>query len=239
LNDRIAPPDVSRSSAGPLITSEMLAYIAHELRTPLTAIAAHAHLGMRDPESMAQGLPAIIAETRRMQLLIDNMVLMGRSEASTVAEIEPVLLPPVLAATVALHQTRGARCPVRLDLPEGLPPVLADATYIEHILGNLLTNADKYSPEGAPVEVTAHQADPYVQICILDRGLGLGDEDPERLFEPFYRAPATAAHALGLGLGLSVTRRLAEAQGGRAWLRARDGGGTEAGFSLPIAKPLE
>ena len=110
-----------------------------------------------------------------------------------------------------------------------------DETYITLLLENLLSNAAKYSPPGAPIEVDISAAGDEVVVEVLDRGLGLDEVDSERLFEPFFRAEPARSAANGLGIGLALCQRIVAALGGRVWARARDGGGAAVGFALPIA----
>jgi signal transduction histidine kinase len=115
--------------------------------------------------------------------------------------------------------------------------VEADRSYLEMLLENLLSNADKYSPQSETVEVLVRSNDlaRTAEVLIRDRGIGLPEGDDADIFAPFYRAPAARNRAAGVGIGLSVCRRLVEAQGGRMWAVRRDGGGSELGFSLPLA----
>ena len=102
------------------------------------------------------------------------------------------------------------------------------------MLRNLLSNSDKYSPREAPIEVVGSAVEGEVVIRVLDQGSGLSPEDAERVFDPFYRAEATAKKARGLGIGLTACKRLVDAQSGRIWVQARTGGGLEVGFALPV-----
>jgi two-component system sensor histidine kinase KdpD len=116
---------------------------------------------------------------------------------------------------------------------------LAEPTYIRQVLHNLITNADKYSPSGLPIDVEAHADDDDVRVCVLDRGPGVPPDEIDQIFGSFYRSERTARTATGKGLGLTVCKRLVEAMGGVVWARPRDGGGLEVGFSLPLSKEPE
>ena len=105
---------------------------------------------------------------------------------------------------------------------------------LEQVVQNLLSNAAKYSPAGSEVRVVVDQADGELSVRVLDEGMGIADEAPERLFELFYRSPHAARQASGAGIGLFVCRQLIESMGGRIWAKRRDTGGSEFGFSLPI-----
>jgi two-component system sensor histidine kinase KdpD len=100
------------------------------------------------------------------------------------------------------------------------------------VLLNYMNNAMRYSPPGEPVDISVQLAGDDVQVRVLDRGVGLADEDIEALFEPFYRSDRIPAEARGIGIGLSVSKRLIDAVGGSVWARYREGGGAEFGFAL-------
>src|SRR5262249_35222124 len=101
------------------------------------------------------------------------------------------------------------------------------------VLANLVENAAKYSPAASPIEVEARREGAELAIVVRDRGPGIPDEDAERVFEPFYRAGGVAPDVGGAGLGLSIARRLAEAQGGTLTYQPRAGGG--AVFTLRLS----
>jgi K+-sensing histidine kinase KdpD len=102
------------------------------------------------------------------------------------------------------------------------------------LIGNLLSNADKYSPRTETIEVVLSADRDEAQVSVLDRGIGLDEADAERIFSPFYRSSPAKRHASGMGIGLAVCKRIVEAQGGRTWARPRADGGAEVGFALPL-----
>jgi signal transduction histidine kinase len=100
---------------------------------------------------------------------------------------------------------------------------------------NLLSNADKYSPAHSDIEVVLSVDDVEACVSVLDRGIGIGEADADKLFTPFYRTDAAKSHANGIGIGLAVCKRVIDSQGGRIWARPRKGGGSEVAFALPLA----
>jgi two-component system sensor histidine kinase KdpD len=106
------------------------------------------------------------------------------------------------------------------------------------VLRNLLSNAEKYSPAELPIAVRVRAVASEVEVTVADRGPGLSEEEATLVFEPFVRLSRTAAHASGSGIGLTVCKRLIEAQGGRIEARPRDGGGCQFSFAIPVAAEL-
>jgi signal transduction histidine kinase len=106
---------------------------------------------------------------------------------------------------------------------------------MRHVLANLIENAEKYSPLQEAIEVELRREGDEVTVRVLDRGAGLTEDEVEHVFEAFYRSPRLARGSSGMGIGLSVCKRLVEEQDGRIWALPRPGGGSEFGFSLPVA----
>jgi len=213
---------------------EFLGLVSHELRTPLTIIVGNARalgrITQLSPEEQANSIADIQGEAERLQRLIENMLTLSRVESQTVVLPEPVLLQRAIPGIVAAHA--GGRS-IRINVSQDLAPVSAEPLYVEQVMQNLLSNALKYTPPDSEIEVRARDAGAMVSVSVLDRGAGILPEEIDRIFEPFFRSRRTSAQASGVGLGLSVCKRLVEAQGGHMWARPRDGGGTEIGFALP------
>jgi two-component system sensor histidine kinase KdpD len=127
---------------------------------------------------------------------------------------------------------------VRVDLHPGEPLLLGRMDFVQslRVLVNLLENAHKYSPPGTPIDLAVTAEDDRLAFRVADRGPGVPEDERERIFQPFFRRPGVAPDAGGAGLGLSISRRLAEAQGGALAVEARPGGGSVFAFSLPAAE---
>ncbi len=213
--------------------------ISHELRTPITTIYGlskilrHRHDTM-STEARADAIADIEAEADRLHRLTEDLLVLSRAEGGQVELIpEPILLSHIITAAVAAEQDRWPTRHFVVDVPVGLPPVAGEKTYAEQVVRNLLTNAAKYGPPGSTVTVRARADASEVTVTVLDEGLGVGD-DPEQLFELFYRSPEASRSAAGAGIGLFVCRQLVGAMGGRIWAREREPVGSAFAFTLPI-----
>lgn len=231
--------DLTKANA---IKDELLGLVSHELRTPLTTILGMTEVLRRRLASdvLASGaLEDIAAETDRLTRLIENMLVLARVEDHQKGDqrvsVEPVLLQRVLPRQASEARRRHPSREIVLDMAPDMPPVLALPTYVDQIIYNLITNATKYSRPGTPIEVVAQQVGNSVEIVVRDRGEPMDPAELEQFFEPFFRS-SRARYVSGAGLGLTVCRRLVEAQSGRIWAKGRHGGGLEIGFSLPVAE---
>jgi two-component system sensor histidine kinase KdpD len=130
---------------------------------------------------------------------------------------------------------------LRVSITGDEPLLLArfDLVHSLRILANLVENAAKYAPPSTPIEITAMRANGAIAIRVSDRGPGIPERELERVFEPFHRAHDATPDVSGAGLGLSIARRLADAQGGRLVYAPRPGGGSEFTLHLPAAEMTE
>lgn len=226
------------------VKDEFVGLVSHELRSPLTTIYGNVrlvnHAGDRmDDSDRAVALEDIERETERLQRIIENLLLLARAESGLTVDAEPLVVTQVVHEVVERHlQRHQAR---RFKIAEhGDPrPVVFPKASLEQVIENLVTNAEKYSPASEPIVIEFERDDREVRVRVLDRGVGIGDEKIARLFDAFYRAPDATGYAPGLGIGLTVCKRLVDAQGGRMWARRRDGGGSEFGFALPVSSANE
>jgi signal transduction histidine kinase len=214
-----------------------LGILSHELRTPITTIYAGSKVLAREEplhSTARHELAAdISAEAERLFRLVEDLLVMTRVERGVLhLANEPVLLQRVLAGAIRLEAARWPTTRIQMTGPADLPAIAGDATYVEQVIRNLLSNAAKYSPRDARIEVRLEDAGDEVVVRVLDRGRGFQSDETDDLFELFYRSPATAAQASGAGIGLFVCRHLITAMGGRIWAHGRPGGGAEFGFAL-------
>jgi PAS domain S-box-containing protein len=212
--------------------------LSHELRTPVTTILAASELLAqpgrdRDPAMTDELTRDVVGEARRLQRLVEDLLVLSRAERSElVVETEPVLIHHAIRAAVGAESVRFPNVRFDVDAP-ALPPVMADRTYVEQVLRNYVSNAAKYGGDMANVIVVAREEEAAITVRILDDGPGFPEASAGRLFDLFFRDPEAMRRQPGAGIGLFVTRTLVEAMGGQVWAKARDGGGAEFGFSLP------
>jgi PAS domain S-box-containing protein len=237
---RLAASELETSNS---VKDEFLGLVSHELRTPVTTILGNARLlqDRRDQLDAARRdsmVADIAAEAERLHEIIENLLSMTRLGTDTSPELEPTALDRVIQRSV---EQIKRRYPHHEFAFSSRPSVIveADRTYLELLVENLVGNAAKYSPDGSPIEVLVEEVEHEVHVVVLDRGIGLDEHTTADLFEPFYRSEIARSTAGGVGIGLTVCRRIVNLLGGRIWARARDGGGAEFGFALPIATDVD
>lgn len=218
---------------------EFLGLISHELRTPITVIHGGARiLRLRGdslpPEIREELVTDIEGEANRLHRIVENLLALSRAELTSYVALEPVLLNR-MAQQMADSYTLGRRDRViNVDVASEIGPVAADPGFVEQILRNLYSNADKYSPTDQPVDVRVSVKDGKGLLEVMDRGPGVAEEELETIFERFYRTEKAQQGPSGAGLGLAVCRRLAEAMSGEIWASLREGGGMVMSVSIPL-----
>jgi len=238
VEDRIVVfPDIGRPVVDPPEV-HLFDTVVHELRQPLTVIRGQLQLGRRhvgrDPARVQSAIDVSIAQVDRMTRLLGDLLDSARLAANVLdLRIGPVDLATVVATAIASHEVGDAHR-ISFRWPFGRVMVIGDADRITQILDNLLSNAIKYSEPELPIDVTLTLQGAEVELRVADHGLGIPADELARLFTPFYRA-STAVSVAGTGLGLHISKRLAERQGGRLWLEASSGAGSVFALALPIA----
>jgi PAS domain S-box-containing protein len=223
-----------------MVKDEFLGLVSHELRTPVTTIFGNAHLlrgraGLLATEETESMLTDIADESNRLLGIIENLLLLTRLGSGTPPDLEPQLIAHVTRNAVEGYRKHHPERAISLEIQPGQMVVEADRGHLEMLLDNLLTNATKYSPGSTEIEVVVTSDDSEACVAVLDRGIGIEDADAAQLFTAFYRTEAAKMRTNGLGIGLAVCQRIVDSLGGRIWARPREGGGTEAGFALPLA----
>jgi len=204
----------------------LVADASHELRTPLTAARTNVDLireGKLPESEVRHALDEASVELEALTRLVSDLVELARGEERQL-RLEDVQLDDLVASVVERAQARAPQVRFVTALSPAL--VKADPVLLERAVSNLLDNAVKYSPDGAPIEVSVRGG----EVVVADHGPGIADEDLPRVFDRFYRA-ATARSKPGAGLGLAIVREAAEAHGGTASAQSTSAG---ARFSLAL-----
>lgn len=223
------------------LREEYIHTITHDLRAPLTIIQGQAQAVQRTLQrsglnGMAgRGVDAIVTSAKRMNAMIQDLVDAARIESDQLTvNAKPVDIRGFLIdLKERMAEVAGAER-VLVEVPEGLPLVLADPDRLERIISNLLANALKYSAPDTQVVVTATQGEGQVVTAVADRGQGIPPEMLSHLFERYYRTSLARESKEGLGLGLYITKGLVEAHGGCIWVESEVGKGSTFYFSLPF-----
>lgn len=231
-------PDLSDASAVEWTKTELFSAVIHELKTPLAAISGQMQLARKvmakNPARGRAAMDVALQQIERMTQLIGSLQNDLRF-VGNVLSLDVVTFDLCDAVTDAIRRHEHEETArFRLDRPEAGIRVRGDADRIAQILDNLLNNAVKYSPASAPIDVAVTTISGEAQVRVEDYGLGVAAEERDRMFSAYYRTSRTRAIP-GLGLGLHISRRLAEQHGGRLWLDDSTDAGSVFALALPLA----
>lgn len=232
------------SMAGSLARNEqlrknMVTDVAHELRTPLSNIRGYLE-AMRDGvmPSDRQTLDSVHEEAVQLSRLVDDLQELSMAEAGQLKlDRSPTDLAEVvdrnLRASAAQATAKGVS--LERDLPPEMPLVEMDPGRIGQVLRNLISNALGHTSAGGKVTVGAYRMETEVQLWVADTGSGILPEHLPHIFERFYRVdPSRTRSTGGSGIGLTISRQLVEAHGGRIWAESEPGSGSTFQFTLPL-----
>ncbi len=218
---------------------EFLAMLAHELRNPLAPLGTALHLMRADPERCERFLDMAERQVRQLVRLVDDLLDVSRiTEGKITLRLQPVVLDDVVTRALEtvrpLVDTRGHT--LRVSLPPEPVALDADPARLAQVLGNLLGNAAKYTPSGGSIWLTAARSDHELAIHVRDTGAGLAPELLPHVFDLFVQGDGSLDRTRGgLGIGLTIVRRLVELHGGKVEARSAGiGKGSEFIVRLPI-----
>jgi len=237
-----------------LAKSDFVSFVAHELKNPMTSIKGYTELLAAGAvgainEMQTNFLNTIRSNVERMSTLVSDLNDNSKIEAGRLRlEFKPVevndLVDDVIRSTK--RQIEDKKQIIQAELPPLLPKVWGDPTRLGQVLTNLVSNANKYTPEGGVVvvgaEATANRWDPegagnVVHVWVKDNGIGISPEDQQKVFQKFFRSEdQKARESPGTGLGLNITKSLIEMQGGRIWFESEFRKGTTFHFTIPVAE---
>lgn len=210
-----------------------LASLSHDLRTPLTTIKGVAHEIASAGDERAL---TIEEEADRLTVLVTQLLDFSRLASGTaVRDVQPNEAEDLLGAAAQQVAGRLDGRELRISVSAGEPLLFGrfDFSHTLRALVNLIENAAKYSPAGEPIDVSVRAAGEWLEFAVSDRGQGVPAEDRERIFQPFYRRAGIAPDVSGAGLGLSIARAVAVAQGGDLRVSDRAGGGSVFTLRVP------
>jgi signal transduction histidine kinase len=222
---------------------ELLANVSHELRTPLARIRIALELAEEEAEPTAyrEHLKGIAGDLGELEQLVDQVLmtarldLRGREGGAPSFERAPLAIDQLFGEAKSRFGERHAGYQLDVEAAADLPEILGDRRMLRRVIDNLLDNAVKYSDPG-PIELAAALEDGAIAVAVRDRGIGVAEDDLPLLFEPFFRSQRSRERGSGgVGLGLTLCRRVIEAHGGTIAASNRDGGGLEVRFRLPVA----
>ena len=232
-----------QAEAASAAKSEFLSSMSHELRTPLNAILGFAQLLERDrrqplSERQLDRLGHVLRGGEHLLHLIDDVLDLSRIEAGRLAiSSEPVDVADVLAEVHHTLEPMAARARIRIAVaavPAGAPRVIADRTRLAQILMNFGSNAIKYGRADGRVDLRTELGPSSLRVTVADDGIGIPPDKRDRIFEPFQRAGQEAGPIEGTGIGLTISKRLAELMRATVGFRTEVGVGSEFWLDLPI-----
>jgi PAS domain S-box-containing protein len=227
------------------LKDEFLSIASHELRTPVTSIKGYTQLAKtlireNDLATSEEYLDIALDQIDRMSRLILELLDVSRIETGRL-EIrrEPIQWSTFVRDVVHRHHTAVSDRRFHLNVPDEARTVNGDRDRLEQVLGNLLENAVKYSPDGSEIFVGVEDRDGEMVTSVCDRGIGIPADEINQVFERFHRGRhVSSTNYGGLGLGLYITKQIIERHGGAIWVESREGSGTTFYFSLPAVAEL-
>jgi signal transduction histidine kinase len=241
------------------LKDEFVSIVSHELRTPLTAIKGytqhlirrverrlreHRQAQARQPEQPAAEMPEsydlrslniIQSQTDHLERLVNDLLDLSRVQSSDLRlHYSSFYLADLLTECVQQAQTSAEQHAMQLDIAAQDSRVVADKVRIGQVIGNILDNAIKFSPQGGQVVVRLQEQDSDYLVSISDQGIGVNPEYFDHIFERFYRVRNMASRQYsGIGMGLYIAKVIVEAHEGRIWLTSKQGTGSTFYFTLP------
>ncbi|TML16686.1 MAG: HAMP domain-containing protein [Actinobacteria bacterium] len=226
------------------VKGELVSNVSHELRTPLASVLGFSALMLdRDlpPHERRRYLEVIRTEAHRLAALLNDLLDLQRVEQEALElRHEAVNLNDLLAAQVTLYSAQSEAHALRFEAAGEPLMIRGDRDRLAQVIGNLLSNGIKYSPEGGEVEVGAGRVGDEVTVWVRDRGLGIPKDHQDRIFTKFFRGDVGRERGIaGTGLGLVLARQIVEAHGGEVGFESEEGAGSTFWFRLPAAAELE
>jgi len=226
------------------LKSRFVSNVSHELRTPLAVIKLYATLARKGrPEKQQHYLQTIEQETQRLETMVENILDLTRMDRHAL-RINPEEVDPqgIIGQILQVYQENAQKRAIELrnNVHGPLPSIWADKNHLIQVLTNLVDNALKYTPPGGQVWVAAREITSgfdtagCLEIAVGDTGVGIAEDEQERVFERFYRGKNNVPSSTGTGLGLSIVRELMVQHGGSVTLKSRVGEGSIFALEFPL-----
>jgi len=236
--------DVTRLKKLERVRIDFVANVTHEIRTPLTAILGYLETiragAINKPEEACRFIDIILRHAQRLNRLVEDLLTISKIELGEVNfRFEDVFPADVInnVLPVVDQKAKAKNIEIVNLMPENFPKIKADKDRLTQIFVNILDNAVKFTPENGKVSIDAEEANGYTVVTVSDTGIGVPQEEIERLGERFYRVDKTRSRELGgTGLGLSIVKHLMIAHGGKMEIESRLGQGTTVSLFFPLMK---
>ena len=221
------------------LKDEVVQNVSHELRTPLTFVKGYVELLLEGnagslTDEQKKYLRIVVEKTEVVTGLVSSIIFL--QQADRVPSKTAVSLTKVARQAVRGCAATAEKAGLTLleHLPDNLPPVAGDEGRLLQVFDNLLGNAIKFSPEGGQILVTTEDAGTMVRASVSDPGIGIPEDQQERIFERFYQVNGSARRRFsGVGLGLAIVKRIVETHGGQVWVESEHGKGSTFYFTIP------
>jgi len=224
--------------------SDFLAHMSHELRTPLNIVIGFSELMLDETpgkinEEQRQCLDDILSSGNQLLNLINDILDLSKVESGKMElKLRDIIIANIMKSlkSAVMPMLLPKKQDLEIDIEEGIPPVYADKSKVEQVLLNLLNNATKFTSDGGKLKIEVARNNDWCQISVIDDGIGIREDDYERIFESFNQLtnPLVAEQG-GTGLGLTIARQIIERHGGRIWVESEYGKGSRFSFTIPLA----
>jgi signal transduction histidine kinase len=225
------------------LKSDLVNTVSHELRTPLSGVLGFTKLLLTrdfDPETRRHYLGIVDAQARRLSDLLDDFLDVRRIEEGRFERAKELVdMAMLLEEEAQLYRQQSPKHEVAIEIDHPPLAVMGNPDRLRQVIGNLISNAIKYSPQGGVVAVTADRENGSVRVEVRDEGMGIPVSQQSKIFTKFFRGDAAASGITGTGLGLAVSRDIVESHGGRIGFTSAEGKGTTFFVELPASNGVK
>ena len=212
---------------------QFIGFASHELKTPITTIKGYLDLLDSRDLPVREYLPRLKKQVLRLQEIVEELLDVSRIQAGKQEfQFQPMSLQSLIADGVETVSNENRT--IEMDLPEEAILFSGDPKKLAHVLANLLTNAVKYSDEGTTIYIKAIVLGNAIQISVRDEGIGIAPEHLSQIFNLYFRTTSGKVKAKGMGLGLYISKEIAEGHSGKIWVESEPGKGSTFFVSLPF-----